>query len=156
MQEGSWWKYDSMGGHYRRSVSSGCMVWWIGKCGSLSGESFEGHSMAKRQACCDEERILVSKGWSKLPRYRTMLVTFAVESSLARNTQHHRPPYSPNLPPLDYSFWIKCMQYVKKKKPMNICDLRRRVNRFAENIDEKALRKMVRHNRKRAALLLIH
>ena len=34
----------------------------------------------------------------------------------------------------------------------NICDLRRRVNRFAENIDEEALRKMVRHNRKRAAL----
>ena len=42
------------------------------------------------------------------------------------------------------------MQYVKKEKPKNICDLRRRVNRFSENIDEEVLRKMVRHNRKRA------
>ena len=34
----------------------------------------------------------------------------------------------------------------------NICDLNRRVNRFAENIDEEALRIMVRHNIKQAAL----
>ena len=37
---------------------------------------------------------------------------------------------------------------------MNICDLRRRVSRFAENIDEEALREMVLHNRKRAALCI--
>ena len=37
---------------------------------------------------------------------------------------------------------------------MNICDLRWGVNRFAENTDEEALRKMVRHNRKRAALYI--
>ena len=54
------------------------MVWWIGKWGSLPGESFEGHSIAKRHACCNKERILVSTGWSKQPRYRTMFVTLAI------------------------------------------------------------------------------
>ena len=70
---------------------------------------------------------------------------------ISRDMQHHWPPYSPDLSPLDYYFWSQCTQYVKKEKPKNICDLRRRVNRFAENIDEEALRKMVWHNRKRAA-----
>ena len=46
------------------------------------------------------------------------------------------------------------MQYVRKEKPKNVCELRRRVNRFAENIDEEALRKVVQHNRKRAALCI--
>ena len=33
-----------------------------------------------------------------------------------------------------------------------MCDFRRRINRFAENIDKEALRKLVRHKRKQAAL----
>ena len=51
--------------------------------------------MAKRQACCNNERILVSTRWSKLPRYRTMFVIFCdrnleIESSLAtRNIIGH-------------------------------------------------------------------
>ena len=49
---------------------------------------------------------------------------------------------------------FKFTQYVKKQKPRNICDLRWRVNRFAENIDEEASRKMVRLNRKRAVLCI--
>ena len=80
MLEGSQWKGDGLDGHYWRSVSSGCMVWWIGKWGNLPWESFEGHSMAKRQACCVKERILVSTRWSKLPHYRTMFVIFAIET----------------------------------------------------------------------------
>ena len=73
---------------------------------------------------------------------------------ISRNTQHHWPPYSPDHSPLDYCFWIQCTQYVKKEKPKNMCDLRQCINRFAENIDEEALRKMVPHNRKRTALCI--
>ena len=75
-----------------------------------------------------------------------MLVIFPNEIWKSNHLSHW-PPYSSDLSPLD-----QCTQYVKKQKPKNICDLRRRVNEFAENIDEEPLRKMVRHNRERAAL----
>ena len=71
-------------------------------------------------------------------------ITFAIRNIIGHNirqTFHHW-------------FWSQCTQYVNKEKPKNICDLRRRVNEFAENIDEEALRKMVRHNRERAALCI--
>ena len=69
----------------------GCMIRWIGKWGSLFGEFFEEHSMAKRQECCNKERILVSTRWTKLLRYRTMFIIFAIESSLTtrNNIGHH-------------------------------------------------------------------
>ena len=43
---------------------------------------------------------------------------------ISHNTQHHWPPYSPDLLPLDYSFWSQCTEYVKKEKPKNSCDFR--------------------------------
>ena len=62
-----------------RSVTAGVIRLWIGKWGSLPGESFVGHSMVKRQACCNNQKILVSTRWSKLPCYRTMFVIFTFE-----------------------------------------------------------------------------
>ena len=109
--------------------------------------------MVKRQACCNNEKILVSTRWSKLSRYRTMFVIFAIEIWRSNHLSQHAKslatifaiPLSTGL----FSF-EPMTQYVKKEKPENMCDLCRRVNRFAENIDEEALIKMVRHNKKRS------
>ena len=77
MQEGSQWKA------YVGIIDGRCLpvVWFDGSVngGSLPGESSEGHSMAKRQACCNEERILVSTRWSKLSRYLAIFVIFTIE-----------------------------------------------------------------------------
>ena len=60
-------------------------------------------------------------------QYSSFLRTKFGDRIISRNTQHHWPPYSPVLSPLDYSFCSQCTQYVKKVKPKDICDLRRRV-----------------------------
>ena len=108
--------------------------------------------------CCNNERISVSTRWSKLPRYRTMFVIFAIEIWRSNHLSQHatsiigyhiRQTFTTRLLFLEQMYAI-CV----KEKPKKICNLRWRVNRFAENINEKALRKMVRHIKKRAALCI--
>ena len=118
--------------------------------GRLPGENFEGHNMAKRQAYCNKEIILASRRWSKLPRYRTMFVILAIEIRRSNHLSQHATSLASTFarpPSLDYYFLSQCTQYVKEK-PNNMCDLRRRVNRFSESIDEEIFRKMVRYNSK--------
>ena len=115
--------------------------------------------MAKRQACCNKERILVSTRWSKLPRYRTMFVIFAIEIWRSNRFSKHATSlatifarsFTSGLFSLEPMY---AMYAILLEKPKYMCDLCRRVNRFAENIDEEALREMVRRNRKRAALCI--
>ena len=111
--------------------------------------------MAKRQACCNKERTLVSTRWSTLPRFCTMFVIFAIEIWRSNHLSQHATslatifarPFTTGL------FFLEPMYAIcEEGESQNMCDLRRRVNRFAENIDEEALREMVRHTRKRAAL----
>jgi hypothetical protein len=70
---------------------------------------------------------------------------------ISRNTQHHWPPYSPDLSPLDFSFWSQATMHVNKNHPQTIPELQQCVEDFASNIGEQQLRKMARHTRKRAA-----
>ena len=71
---------------------------------------------------------------------------------ISRNTDHHWPPYSPDLSPLDFSFWNQVMINVKKRQPSNIEELKNIVEEFASGVSEEFLRKIARHTRKRAAL----
>ena len=71
---------------------------------------------------------------------------------ISRNTEHHWPPYSPDLSPLDFSFWSQATKYVHNTNPKTIEDLKKSVEEFASVIPEEQLRKMVRHTRKRALL----
>ena len=71
---------------------------------------------------------------------------------ISRNTEHHWPPYSPDLSPLDFSFWSQATKFIHEIKPNTIEDLKNRVEDFAAGIPEEQLRKMVRHTRKRALL----
>ena len=86
--------------------------------GSLLGEIFERHSMAKRQACCNKERILVSTRWSKLPRYRTMFVIVAIEIRKSNHLSQHATSLAtifarPFI--IVLFFWSPCTQYGKKR-----------------------------------------
>ena len=69
---------------------------------------------------------------------------------LSRNTKHHWPANSPDLTPMDFSFWTQASNHVKKVKPQSLDAMKRAVEDFAANLDEEAIRKMCRHTRKRA------
>lgn len=71
---------------------------------------------------------------------------------ISRNTEHHWPPYSPDLSPLDFSFWNQAMEHLKICRPRTIEDLKKTVEEFAARMPEDQLRKIARHTRKRAAL----
>ena len=74
------------------------------------------------------------------------------DNVISRNTAHHWPPYSPDLSPLDFSFWNQAMQHVRKQQPHTLQHLKRQVELFASEVAEQQLRSMARHVRKRAAL----
>ena len=67
---------------------------------------------------------------------------------ISRRTEHHWPPYSPDLNPLDFSFWSQAMSHVVRCQPTTLDQLKEVVEDFATNFDpEKA-----RHTRHRAQL----
>lgn len=74
------------------------------------------------------------------------------ERVISRNTAHHWPPYSPDLSPLDFSFWNQAMVHVRKSQPRTLEELKKQVETFASQVPEEQLRKMARHVRKRATL----
>jgi hypothetical protein len=73
---------------------------------------------------------------------------------ISRSTQHHWPPYSPDLSPLDFSFWNQSMMHIKRCEPRTIPELQRSVEEFASSVGEDQLRRMARHTIKRAALCI--
>ena len=71
---------------------------------------------------------------------------------ISRKSQHHWPPYIPDLSPLDFSFWSQAMSHVIRVKPKTITDLKNCVEDFANNFDPQKVRSMSRHTRYRAEL----
>lgn len=71
---------------------------------------------------------------------------------ISRNTDHHWPPYSPDLSPLDFSVWNQVTVNMKKMQPGTLEDLKVIVEDIASTMSEELLRKIARHTRKRAAL----
>ena len=62
------------------------------------------------------------------------------------------PSHSPDLNPLDYSFWSQAQSIVYKKKPETIEELTWIVEEFFGNLDEENIRKTVANLLKRAQL----
>ena len=71
---------------------------------------------------------------------------------ISRKTEHHWPPYSPDLSPLDFSFWSQAMAHLLRCKPSTIEQLKSIEEDFAINMEEDDVRKMTRHGRRRAEL----
>ena len=71
---------------------------------------------------------------------------------ISRKTEHHWPPYLPDLNPLDFSFWSQTMAQVVRCQPSTLQELKDVVEDFASNIDPAKVRSMVRHARYRAEL----
>jgi hypothetical protein len=71
---------------------------------------------------------------------------------ISRKSDHHWPPYSPDLSPLDFSFWSQAMAHVIRVEPRTIIDLKMCVEDFANNFDPEKQRSMARHTRYRAEL----
>ena len=71
---------------------------------------------------------------------------------ISRRTEHHWPPYSPDLNPLDFSFWSQAMSHVVRCQPTTLQELKEVVEDFASNFDPVKARSMARHTRKRAQL----
>ena len=71
---------------------------------------------------------------------------------ISRSTDHHWPPYSPDLSPLDFSLWGQALAHVVRCKPKTIDELKIIVNDFTVNLGEEKIRSMARHTRKRAEL----
>ena len=69
---------------------------------------------------------------------------------LSRNLEHPWPANSPDLTPMDFSFWNQASNYLRKVKPGSLCEIKQAVEDFATNLDEEAIRKMCRNARKRA------
>ena len=62
------------------------------------------------------------------------------------------PAHSPDLNPLDFSFWGQAMAKVWEAKPKNLADLKAVVELFFENLSPDFINKCVRNIRKRAEL----
>ena len=62
------------------------------------------------------------------------------------------PSHSPDLNPLDYSFWSQAQREVWKNKPDTIEDLKLIVEEFFESLDQEKVRKTVSNILKRAQL----
>ena len=71
---------------------------------------------------------------------------------ISRNTEHHWPPYSPDLSPLDFLLWGQALAHVVRCQPKTIDELKAIVNDFAVNLGEEKIRSMARLTRKRAEL----
>ena len=71
------------------------------------------------------------------------------ERVVSRKTAHAWPPYSPDLNPLDFSFWSQAMAHVVRCQPITLEDLKAVVNDFATNFDPEKARSMARHARYR-------
>ena len=69
---------------------------------------------------------------------------------LSRRLDHHWPAKSPDLSPIDFSFWSQASTHLKRVKPTTLEGMKAAVEEFAANLDENAVRKMCRHTRKRA------
>ena len=66
---------------------------------------------------------------------------------ISRRTEHHWPPYSPDLSPLDFSFWSQAMAHVVRCEPSTLEQLKQVVEDFATNFDPEKARAMARHCR---------
>lgn len=71
---------------------------------------------------------------------------------ISRKTEHHWPPYSPDLSCLDFCFWTLAVEEVLRHKPQTLEQLKGIVEDFAKNIDADLLRRTARHTRRRAEL----
>ena len=71
---------------------------------------------------------------------------------ISRNSEHNWPPYSPDLSPLDFSFWGQAMAHVVRCQPATIPELKQVVEDFASNFNTDTARRMARHTRYRAEL----
>ena len=71
---------------------------------------------------------------------------------ISRKTDHIWPPYSPDLNPLDFSFWSQAMAHVVRCQPATLDDLKNVVNDFALNFDPEKARSMAIHARYRCEL----
>ena len=71
---------------------------------------------------------------------------------ISRETEHFWPPYSPDLNPLDFSFWSQAMAHVYRCKPDTLENLKEGVDNFAVNFDPEKALKMARNVRYRAQL----
>ena len=71
---------------------------------------------------------------------------------ISRKTEHFWPPYSPDLNPLDFSFWSQAMAHVYRCKPDTLENLKEGVDNFAVNFDPEKALKMARNVRYRAQL----
>ena len=71
---------------------------------------------------------------------------------ISRNSEHHWPPYSPDLTCLDFSFWPQAQEQVVRQKPQTSSHLKSIVEEFARSISEEQLRRMARHSRRRTDL----
>ena len=71
---------------------------------------------------------------------------------ISRGCRHHWPAYSPDLSPLDFSFWPQAVTYLIKEEPSSIEALKRAVENFAASLSRDQLRRMARHTRRRAEL----
>ena len=71
---------------------------------------------------------------------------------ISRKSTHPWPPYSPDLNPLDFSFWSQAMAHVVRCEPNTLEDLKTVMEDFAENLDPEKARSMARHARYRAEL----
>ena len=74
------------------------------------------------------------------------------ERIISRRTIHHWPPYSPDLSPLDFSFWSQAMAHIIRCEPSTLTELKNIVEDFAADMREEDIRKMVQHTKKRAEL----
>ena len=74
------------------------------------------------------------------------------ERIISRNSEHHWPPYSPDLSCLDFSLWSQVMAHVARCEPETIAQLKTVVEDFTRSLDEASLRRMARHTRRRAEL----
>ena len=62
------------------------------------------------------------------------------------------PAHSPDLNPLDYTFWGQAMQKVWEAKPKSIAELKTVVEGYFSTIDKDLVKKCVLNIKKRAAL----
>ena len=99
---------------------------------TMSGDGGDGASCHVTPACLD---FLKSKFGTRV---------------ISRKTEHIWPPYSPDLSPMDFSFWSYVLSHVIRCQPATIQELKMIVSDFISNMEPDYLRKIARQTRRRA------
>ena len=140
VQAGSWRESDGLGGDCRWANPPCCLVPGISKFERIPRTSPQEYCLAISEELGNTTTILVQHDGASCHVTAECLDFLHAkfgERIISRRTIHHWPPYSPDLSPLDFSFWSQAIAHITRCEPSTLTELKKIVEDFAADMREK-------------------